>query len=78
MAAASADLLDLDVQNSDLGGIAGLDNVLKLDGNKSDSLTLFAVDGWSVGDTGSLAGYAVYTAGMVKIAVDTDITVATT
>jgi hypothetical protein len=73
----AADLLDLEVQNTDLGGVAGLDNVLKLDGNKGDGLTLFAADGWSAADTGSLAGYAVYSAGAVKIAVDADLTVAT-
>lgn len=72
-----ADVLDLDVQNSDLGGVAGLDNVLKLVGNSGDSLTLFAADGWGAADTGSLAGYAVYSAGAVKIAVESDISVAT-
>jgi hypothetical protein len=72
-----ADVLDLDVDNSDLGGVGSLDDVLKLDGNKGDGLTLFAADGWSAADTSSLAGYAVYTAGAVKIAVETDISVTT-
>lgn len=72
-----ADVLDINVDNSNVGGKASLDNVLKIDGNAGDSLTLFASDHWGAADTASLAGYAVYTAGAVKIAVDTDISVTT-
>jgi hypothetical protein len=71
-----ADVLAIDPQNSDVGGVAGLDNVLKLDGDSNDSLSLDPADGWSGPDTATLAGYAVYAAANVKIAVDLDITVA--
>ncbi len=70
-----ADVLAIDPQNSDVGGVAGLDNVLKIDGAGS-SLSLDAADGWSGPDTATLAGYAIYAAGNVKIAVDLDIAVA--
>ncbi len=70
-----ADLLDLDVNNQNVGGVASLDNTLKIDGNAGDTLTLAASDHWSAADTSSLAGYAVYAAGAVKVAVDHDVTV---
>jgi hypothetical protein len=57
--------------------VATLDNVLKFDGNAGDTLQLFASDGWSAANTGSLAGYAVYTHQNVRIAVDTDVVVST-
>jgi hypothetical protein len=50
--------------------------VLKIDGDTADSLSLNPADGWSAADTATLAGYAIYTASNVKIAVDQDITVA--
>ena len=71
-----ADVLAIDPQNSDVGGVASLDNVLKLDGDSNDSLSLDPADGWSAPDTATLAGYAIYAAGNVKIAVDQDIAVA--
>ena len=70
------EVLAIDPQNSDVGGVASLDNVLKLDGDTNDSLSLDPADGWSAPDTVTLAGYAIYAAGNVKIAVDQDITVA--
>ena len=39
-------------------------------------LSLDPADGWSAPDTATLAGYAIYAAGNVKIAVDQDIAVA--
>jgi hypothetical protein len=71
-----ADVLHIDAQNTDVGGVAGLDNVLKIDGDSDDSLSLDPADGWSAPDTATLTGYAIYAAGNVKIAVDQDITVA--
>ena len=53
-----------------------LDNVLKIDGNSGDTLSLDPADGWSAPDTTTLVGYAIYAAGNVKIAVDQDIVVA--
>jgi hypothetical protein len=70
------DVLEIDAHNSDVGGVASLDNVLKLDGDTNDTLSLDPADAWSVPDTTTLAGYAIYAAGNVKIAVDQDITVA--
>ncbi|WP_395023057.1 FG-GAP-like repeat-containing protein [Dongia sp.] len=72
-----ADVLDIDANNSNVGGVATLDNVLKIDGNVGDTLQLFAADGWSAADKGALAGYAVYTHVNVKIAIDTDVVVST-
>jgi hypothetical protein len=71
-----ADVLRIDADDHAVGGVAGLDNVLKLDGDGSDTLSLDPADGWSAPDTATLAGYAIYAAGNVKIAVDLDITVA--
>jgi Ca2+-binding RTX toxin-like protein len=71
----ATDVLDLNVDNRDVGGIASLDNVLKIDGNAGDTLKLFATDHWSAANTSILAGYNVYTEGAVKIAVDKDIAV---
>jgi hypothetical protein len=71
----AADVLDLDVNNGNIGGVGSLDNVLKIDGNAGDTLKLFAADGWSAANTAILPGYAVYTEGAVKIAVDHDVTV---
>jgi hypothetical protein len=73
----AADVLDIDPQTSNVGGVSSLDHLLKIDGNAGDTLTLFASDHWSAADTSSLAGYAVYTAGAVKIAVENDISVTT-
>ena len=61
---------------ADLGGVASLDNVLKIDGDTGDSLSLDPADGWSAADTSTLPGYAIYAAGNAKVAVDQDITVA--
>jgi hypothetical protein len=71
-----ADVLHIDAQNSDVGAVAGLDNVLKFDGDSGDTLSLDPADGWSAPDTATLAGYAIYAAGNVKIAVDQDVVVA--
>jgi Ca2+-binding RTX toxin-like protein len=71
----AVDVLDLNVDNRNVGGIASLDNVLKLDGNTGDTLNLFSSDGWGAANTSSLTGYAVYTEGAVRIAVDVDIAV---
>jgi Ca2+-binding RTX toxin-like protein len=74
-----ADLLDLDVQNTNVGGVSTLDNVLKIDGDKQDTLHLFKSDGWSLtADTSTLPGYAIYTVNLVRVAVDTDIAVSLT
>ena len=73
-----ADVLDIDTTISDVGGIAALDNVLRIDGEASDTLQLFSADGWSSADTTTLAGYAIYTYQAVKVAVDTDIGVTVT
>jgi len=70
-----ADVLNLDVTISDVGGVAGLDNVLRIDGNAGDLVQLFSADGWSAADTTSLAGYAIYSYQALKIAVDTDVAV---
>jgi Ca2+-binding RTX toxin-like protein len=70
-----ADVLDIDANDTNVGGVATLDNVLKIDGNAGDTLNLLTSDGWSGADTGTLAGYAIYTHANVKIAVDTDIAV---
>jgi serralysin len=70
-----ADVLDLDATISDVGGIASLDNVLRIDGNAGDTLQMFNVDGWGAADTSSLTGYAVYSYQAVKVAVDLDIAV---
>ncbi|HEY3145726.1 MAG TPA: hypothetical protein VGJ75_05215, partial [Dongiaceae bacterium] len=71
-----ADVLHIDADTVDLGGAASLDNVFKINGDTGDSLSLDGADGWSAPDTGTLAGYAIYAAGNVKIAVDQDINVA--
>jgi hypothetical protein len=53
--------------------------VLKIDGDKQDTLHLFKSDGWSLtADTSTLPGYAIYTVNLVRVAVDTDITVSLT
>jgi hypothetical protein len=70
-----ADVLDLDVAISNVGSLADLDNVLRIDGNAGDTLQMFNVDGWGAADTTSLAGYAIYSYQAVKVAVDTDIAV---
>jgi hypothetical protein len=69
------DLLDIDATDLDVGGVSGLHDVLKIDGNSGDSLALSSADGWGAADTATLAGYAIYTTGAVKVAVDTDVTV---
>lgn len=73
-----ADVLDIDVQDVDVGGVSTLDNVLKIDGEAGDTLALFSADHWGAADTSTLAGYAIYTSGNVKIAVDDDIAVSVT
>lgn len=70
-----ADVLDIDATISDVGGIASLDNALRIDGESGDTLQLFSADGWSAADTVTLAGYAIYTYQAIKVAVDTDINV---
>ena len=65
-----ADVLDLGCQVVDLGGVAGLDNVLKFDGDAKDSLGLLTSDAWGAADTKSLAGYSIFTSGNVSIAVE--------
>ena len=71
-----ADVLEIDAQNSDVGGVSEIDNVLKIDGEIGDTLSLDPADGWSAPDTSSVIGYAIYAAASVKIAVDQDIAVA--
>jgi len=71
-----SDVLEIDVHNSDVGGVASLDNVLKFDGDSGDTLLLNPAENWGEPDTVTLAGYALYSAGNVKIAVDQDIVVA--
>jgi Ca2+-binding RTX toxin-like protein len=73
-----ADVLDIDANNVNVGGVASLDNVLKIDGNAGDTLQLTAAEGWSAADKSTLAGYAIYTDQHVRIAVDTDIVVTMT
>ena len=73
-----ADVLDLDATISDVGGVASLDNVLRIDGNAGDTLQMFNVDGWGAADTSSLTGYAVYSYQAVKVAIDLDIAVSMT
>jgi hypothetical protein len=68
-----ADVLDLAVRNTNVGGVASLDNVLKIDGEAGDTLQLSTADGWSAPDTTTLAGYAIYTVNAIRVAVDTDI-----
>ena len=70
-----ADVLDINADNHDVGGNADLDNVLKIDGNAGDQLHLFTADGWGAADTGSLAGYAIYSSQGVQVAVDAAIAV---
>jgi hypothetical protein len=70
------DVLDINPTVANVGGQATVDDVLEIDGDKGDTLSLSAYEGWSSADTASLPGYAVYTANHdIKIAVDTDITV---
>ncbi|HEY1385132.1 MAG TPA: hypothetical protein VGF43_16035, partial [Dongiaceae bacterium] len=73
-----ADVLDIDATISNVGGVADLDNVLRIDGNAGDTLHMFNADGWGDADTSSLAGYAIYSYQAVKVAVDTDIAVSFT
>jgi hypothetical protein len=70
-----ADVLELNVGNSDVGGVASLDNVLKIEGDTGDSLSL-SDERWSAPDTSTLPGYAIYAVNNAKIAVDQDIAVA--
>ena len=59
----------------DVGGKASLDDVLKIDGNAGDTLSLSSFEGWSSADTTSLPGYAIYANHDIKIAVETTIAV---
>ncbi len=72
-----ADVLDIDCQVLNVGGVASLDNVLVIEGDtvEDDTLQLFFADGWGAADLATLAGYAIYASGNVRIAVDTDIVV---
>jgi hypothetical protein len=69
------DLLDMHVTNTDVGGVASLDNVLTIHGDSADTLNLSTADGWGSADTSTLPGFAVYTSGGVQVAVDADIAV---
>ena len=70
-----ADVLDLDVQDSNIGGKASLDNTLTINGNTGDTLHLSTADGWSAANTATLAGYAIYTVQHIQVAIDTHIAV---
>jgi hypothetical protein len=70
-----ADVLDLDVRDTNVGGKASLDNVLTVNGNTGDTLHLAAAEGWGAADTSTLAGYAIYTVQHVQVAIDTHIAV---
>ena len=65
-----ADVLDMDCDAIDVGGIANLDNALKIDGDSKDALVLSSSDGWGPADTGTLAGCSIYKSDGVAIAVD--------
>ena len=73
-----ADVLDMHPGNHDVGGVASLDNVLKIDGNGGDTLHLSKADGWGAADTATLAGYAIYTSHNVHLAVETAVAVTVT
>jgi hypothetical protein len=70
-----ADVLDIDCNVIDALGDASLDNVLVIDGDSGDALTLATADGWAL--TGSktvgLDTWDIYATGNVRIAVDQDI-----
>ncbi len=70
-----ADVLSMEVDNRDVGGVPALDNVLTIKGEAGDTLSLAIADGWSAADTSTLPGFAVYTSESVKIAVEADISV---
>jgi hypothetical protein len=70
------DVLEINAQNSDVGGVSEIDNLLKIDGEIGDTLSLDPADGWRAPDTSAVIGYALYAAANVKIAVDLDIAVA--
>ncbi len=67
-----ADLLDLDVENSNVLGSL-FDNVLRIDGEAGDVVSLFAAEGWTFG--GNLAGYAFYMTGAHVLAIELGLTV---
>jgi len=46
-----------------------------INGNAGDTLSLSPSDNWGAADTTTLSGYAIYTVGIVKVAIDTDISV---
>jgi len=71
----AADVLDMNPNGHDLGGVASLDNVLRIDGNAGDTLHLASTDHWSAADTATLAGYALYNSGGAHIAVETTMAV---
>jgi hypothetical protein len=73
-----ADVLSMDVDNRDVGGVGTLDNVLTIKGEAGDTLSLASADGWSAANTAILPGFAVYASEGVKIAVETDIAVSVT
>src|SRR5262249_24800600 len=72
-------LIDLDVHNSNVNGVAGLDNAMKVLGDGNDTLNL--VGSWtSQGHDSGGAGYDVYSfdsAPAVKVVVDQNVTVHT-
>ena len=78
MSLSLSDVLDMDVNNHDVGGVSNLDNVLTIKGDAGDTLALHAADGWGAADTSTLPGFAIYTSHAVKIAVETDIAVSVT
>ncbi len=61
-----------------MGGIASLDNVLKIEGGagENDTLTLDATsEGWVAAGTQPLTGYTIYETANVRIAVNDEIAV---
>jgi Ca2+-binding RTX toxin-like protein len=69
-----ADVLDMDVHNTDFGG-GTLDNVLAVNGETLDTVKLSVADGWGAGDSGAIAGYTVYSAGAVHLAIENGVSV---
>ena len=70
-----SDILDMEVQASNVGGNVSLDNALRIEGDVGDSLQLFASDGWTALGSQQLANYNAYKHLGVTILVDQDMTV---
>ncbi|MBI2256729.1 MAG: FG-GAP repeat protein, partial [Proteobacteria bacterium] len=70
-----SDILDLDVQNSNVGGNTSLDNALRINGDTSDILTLSSADGWTTPGSQPLSGYQAFQHQGVTVLVDNDISV---